>query len=346
MATNLFSAEFFPASGGLRPHPSTVSDSSPPPAPSEPDPLLVGFWRHLVAERNVSPYTSRNYRQAGEEFVEWHRKTHGRPPDWASASREVFRGYLRWLGRARRDARTVALRFSALRTFYRWLQARGVVVASPVQGIALPRRSRPLPRFLSEAQMRDLLAAPLRELERGLHAEPPIGRVERVELLRDHAVLELFYTAGLRVSELCGLRVGQLDLEERVARVRGKGRKEREVPLGRLAIAALEAYWTEVGHPRDPEDAVFRATESGPASLIPRTVQRRLKRYLALAQLDPALTPHKLRHSFATHLLDRGADLRTVQELLGHAQLATTQVYTHVTLERLQKVYRSAHPRA
>lgn len=310
------------------------------------DALLTDFWRHLAAERQVSPHTLRNYQQAGREFLAWHVEVHRQPPEWASLTREHFRGYLRWLGRARLDARTVALRFSALRTFYRWLQVRGVVTVSPVRGVALPRRARKLPRFLSEAQMRDLLAAPLQECHRRGAAEPPATRAEKLEYVRDHAVLEFFYTAGLRISELCTLRVEHLDLVHRLARVHGKGRKEREVPLGRPAVTAVQAYWLAAGHPQAPADAVFWSTAAGPEPLTPRTVQRRLKLYLAAARLDPALSPHKLRHSFATHLLDRGADLRSVQELLGHAQLATTQVYTHVTLERLQKVYRSAHPRA
>jgi len=346
MATNLFSVDFFPAgSVGLR-QAACVPDASQPSSAPVTDAQLEDFWRHLAAERQASPHTLRNYQQAGREFVAWHRQTHGSPPEWAALTREIFRGYLRWLGRSRLNARSVALRFSALRTFYRWLQVRGVVTVSPVRGVLLPRRPRMLPRFLSEAQMRDLLAAPLRELQARLQGDSPPSRAEKLEWVRDHAVFELFYTAGLRISELCDLRVEQLNLIHRVARVFGKGRKEREVPLGRPAVTALQAYWLAAGHPQGARDSVFWGTESGPAPLTPRTVQRRLKLYLAAARLDPALSPHKLRHSFATHLLDRGADLRSVQELLGHAQLATTQVYTHVTLERLQKVYRSAHPRA
>ena len=323
-----------------------MSAAVPPIVAPEPDAELTAFWRHLESERNVSPYTLRNYRQAGREFLAWHQQAYSRSPEWSTVSRDVFRAYLRRLGRLRKDPRSVALRFSAWRTFYRWLQGRGRVTSSPIHGMTLPRKGGKLPRFLSEAQMEELLAAPLHELERRLKSDTPPSAAERLEYLRDHAVLELFYTAGLRISELCSLRMEQLDREQRLARVFGKGRKERELPLGRPALVALEAYWTASPVARGPGDAVFWSTPSGPEPLIPRTLQRRLKTYLAVARLDPALSPHKIRHSFSTHLLSRGADLRSVQELLGHAQLATTQIYTHVSLERLQEVYRSAHPRA
>jgi len=318
----------------LRQAPHVPAVSPPLPAPDL-DVQLVAFWRHLKTERSVSPYTLRNYIQAGQEFFDWHGQTHGRPPEWSTLTREIFRGYLRWLGRSRLDARSVALRFSALRTFYRWLQSRGVVTILPVRGIALPRRTRKLPRFLSEEQMRDLLEAPAAELRRREQSDPPATRAERIEYLRDQAVLELFYTAGLRIGELCSLRVEQLDLAQGTARVHGKGRKERDVPLGQPAVQSVRVYWAAAGHPQAPADPVFWAQERGPTPLTPRTVQRRMKNYLAVARLDPGLSPHKIRHSFATHLLDRGADLRSVQELLGH-----------VSLERLQQVYRSAHPRA
>ena len=162
--------------------------------------------------------------------------------------------------------------------------------------------------------------------------------------MRDAAVLELIYSAGLRVSEVCGLRVDQVDLNGQTLRVLGKGRKERVIPFGGPALAALEAYWRWIGPQQKPSDPVFLGR--GGVPLSPIRVQTRLKRYLAQAGLDPALTPHKLRHSFATHLLEDGADLRAVQELLGHKNLKTTEVYTHVTVERLKAVYAAAHPRA
>jgi integrase/recombinase XerC len=164
--------------------------------------------------------------------------------------------------------------------------------------------------------------------------------------LRDVAVLETIYSCGLRVSELCGLRVDDVDWSEQIVRVRGKGKKERLVPIGRTALMAIQDYWNTFKQPPGGAAPVFFAETKKPAPLRAISVARRLKQFLAIAGLDPGLTPHKLRHSYATHLLDAGADLRSVQELLGHAHLVTTQVYTHVTTERLKKAYDAAHPRA
>jgi integrase/recombinase XerC len=158
--------------------------------------------------------------------------------------------------------------------------------------------------------------------------------------------LEVIYSCGLRVSELCQLRAEDIDWPQQLVRVRGKGKKERLTPVGRPALDGIEAYWKHAGYAPGPEMPVFFANAKRVGPLSPRTVQLRLKKYLRAAGLDPSLTPHKLRHSFATHLLDAGADLRSVQELLGHAHLVTTQVYTHVTTERLKRAYNKAHPRA
>ncbi len=160
------------------------------------------------------------------------------------------------------------------------------------------------------------------------------------------AVLETIYSCGLRVSELCGLRAEDIDWSEQLVRVRGKGKKERLVPIGEPALQAIKNYWHTLKQPPSGEAPVFFAETKRAAPLQPVQLSRRLKRYLIIAGLDPGLTPHKLRHSYATHLLDAGADLRSVQELLGHAHLITTQVYTHVTTERLKKAYDAAHPRA
>jgi integrase/recombinase XerC len=164
--------------------------------------------------------------------------------------------------------------------------------------------------------------------------------------LRDVAVLETIYSCGLRVSELCGLRVKDMDWSEQLVRVRGKGKKERLVPIGKPALEAIESYWSTLKPPPSGESPVFFAETKKNTTLQPVQLSRRLKQYLVIAGLDPGLSPHKLRHSYATHLLDAGADLRSVQELLGHAHLITTQVYTHVTTERLKKAYDAAHPRA
>jgi integrase/recombinase XerC len=164
--------------------------------------------------------------------------------------------------------------------------------------------------------------------------------------LRDTAVLETIYSCGLRVSELCGLRADDLDFREQIVRVRGKGKKERLAPIGEPALGAIQNYWDALREPPVGAQPVFCADTKKRSPLTSIQLARRLKDYLKEAKLDPKLTPHKLRHSYATHLLDAGADLRSVQELLGHAHLITTQVYTHVTTERLKKAYDQAHPRA
>ena len=309
------------------------------------DPLASGFLADLGAVRVASDYTVRNYRQALEEFSEWHRGgAAGAAPDWVALSRDHFRQYLRWLGRKRLGRATVRLRLSALRTFYRHLLQQKAVVEQPVRGLRVPKEERRLPRFLSVPDMERLLQAPLEEHRRLQSAADTDSAPDPTEWLRDAAVLELIYSAGLRVSEVCGLRVDQVDLNGQTLRVLGKGRKERVIPFGGPALAALEAYWRWIGPQQKPSDPVFQGR--GGVPLSPIRVQTRLKRYLAQAGLDPALTPHKLRHSFATHLLEDGADLRAVQELLGHKNLKTTEVYTHVTVERLKAVYAAAHPRA
>jgi integrase/recombinase XerC len=170
--------------------------------------------------------------------------------------------------------------------------------------------------------------------------------VDAVTAARDVAILETIYSCGLRISELCGLRAEDVDEREQLVRVRGKGKKERQVPVGEAALRVIRRYWEAAGFMPLAAEPVFRARADSPKPVTAQTVQKNLKRYLAAAGLDPAITPHKLRHSFATHLLDAGADLRSVQELLGHRHLATTQVYTHVSTERLKKAYESAHPRA
>jgi integrase/recombinase XerC len=201
-----------------------------------------------------------------------------------------------------------------------------------------------LPKFLTPQQMADLLSAPLKLL-------PPAdqtkgGRIKAATICRrDVAILETIYSCGLRISELCGLVAADIDWAERLTRVRGKGKKERLVPIGETALAAIKAYWELLPQAPAGQSPVF-FTSGKPRPASPRDLQLRLKKYLAIAGLDPQLTPHKLRHSYATHLLDAGADLRSVQELLGHAHLATTQVYTHLTTERLKRAYDAAHPRA
>ena len=193
--------------------------------------------------------------------------------------------------------------------------------------------------------MLDLLRSPLKVLD--APKGKSVGRpVSVTACYRDVAILEVIYSCGLRVSELSGLRVADVDGTEQLVRVRGKGKKERLVPISGTALKAVEVYWSLLPDRPTGEMPVFLSETKRRSPLSPLMLARRLKRYLILAGLDPALTPHKLRHSYATHLLDAGADLRSVQELLGHAHLATTQVYTHVSTERLKQAYEQAHPRA
>jgi integrase/recombinase XerC len=237
------------------------------------------------------------------------------------------------------------LRFSALRTFYRFLIRRSHVASSPIKNLSLPKLEKRLPKFLTVQQMTDLLNAPMAALN--APAKKSAGRpVVKSACYRDRAILETIYSCGLRISELCSLNAVDLDWHEGVVRVMGKGRKERLLPIGSQALEAIRAYWALLPAPPVGNTPVFRAESGNGRPLSRRMLQSRLKKYLVLAGLDPGLTPHKLRHSYATHLLDAGADLRSVQELLGHAHLVTTQVYTHLTTERLKRAYDRAHPRA
>ena len=234
------------------------------------------------------------------------------------------------------DRRTLHNHVSGLRTFFKYWMRHGKLTRNPLAGVPLPKLEKRLPKFLSEEQMKLLLGGPQRLLE-----NESIG-VETA--CRDRLAMELLYGGGLRVSELTGLTYGAIDFENGVARVLGKGRKERLCPLGRVALAVLKKFRDEHAQRTTPASRVLVNRDGSPMTV--RAVQLMLKRYLSLAGLPLDLTPHKLRHSYATHLLNAGADLRLVQELLGHAQLATTQVYTHVSVARLKEIYAKAHPRA
>jgi len=321
-------------------------EEAPPPTAEVRDPWVRKFLTHLATDRGASVYTRRNYEQTLVEFCRWHTGEHQAPPVWEKLQRDDFRGYLRYLGRGRLSRATTQLRFSALRSFYRYLMRQGAVESLPIKNLALPKLEKRLPGFLTRQQMLDLLAAPLKTLAESSQKKGAGRPLSPEVALRDVAVLETIYSCGLRVSELCGLRVEDIDWTEQIVRVRGKGRKERLVPIGEPALRAIETYWGAILEPPVGPQPVFRADTQKALPLNRVQLARRLKIYLAIAGLDPKLTPHKLRHSYATHLLDAGADLRSVQELLGHAHLITTQVYTHITTERLKKAYNQAHPRA
>jgi len=309
------------------------------------DPWMEKFFQHLAVDRGASIYTQRNYRQALEEFQRWHTEDRKRPIAWDGLQRDDFRAYLRSLGRHNLGRAAIQLRFSALRTFYKFLIRHGVTAASPIKNLALPKLGRRLPKFLTAQQMVDLLTAPLKLIPGEGTGKPAVGRAG-VICYRDVAILETIYSCGLRISELCGLRAEDIDGGERLVRIRGKGRKERLIPIGEPALNAIDNYWQLLPQVPSGSLPVFFASSAKLRTVSARDLQLRLKKYLAMAGLDPAISPHKLRHSYATHLLDAGADLRSVQELLGHAHLVTTQVYTHLTTERLKKAYNDSHPRA
>jgi site-specific recombinase XerD len=311
--------------------------------PGVSDEHLKRFFQHLAADRGASVYTQRNYRQALLEFHSWHMGERKQPPAWDQLLRDDFRGYLRYLGRQNLGRAAVQLRFCALRTFYKFLIRHGTLSDSPIKNLSLPKLGQRLPKFLTPKQIVDLLEAPLKL---PMNSKNSLQNATGVLPRRDVAILETIYSCGLRISELCGLQAQDIDWAGKLVRVRGKGKKERVVPIGLTALAAIRAYWQLLPYEPGGDSPAFSAKSSSFRAVSARDLQLRLKKYLAIAGLDPQITPHKLRHSYATHLLDAGADLRSVQELLGHAHLVTTQVYTHLTTERLKKAYERAHPRA
>jgi integrase/recombinase XerC len=315
----------------------------PSPPPETGDKAVAEFLTQMEQGRGVSPNTVRNYRQALLEFK-------ATVPDkaWWALKPVDFKTYLYRLAREQKlGPSTVRLRFAALRTFYKQALREGKIKLNPVIDLTLPKLPRRLPVFLNQEQVLSLLDAPRQHWATQEKRQAAGGKkktrrnAQNWEMLRDIAWLELFYSAGLRLSELVNLRRDNIDLRQGTVRVIGKGRKERLCPLGDPAIKAIQAYLDACPH---DGDALFVSNQG--TQLNGRTVQLALKRYLTVAGLDAKLTPHKLRHTFATHLLDHGADLRSVQELLGHSQLTTTQIYTSVSVERLKRVYDDAHPRA
>ena len=301
------------------------------------------FFRFLSNEKDASVYTQRNYQQALNEFEQWYRDTHESPVRWNQLERNDFRLFLRQLGRKELSQAAIRLRFSALNSFYKFLMRRGLVESSPVKDVTLPKPAKRLPQFLTIDQMNALLDAPMRELSA---KDGTKRKVSQLPSLRDRAILETIYSCGLRIGEICRMLAGEIEPDDLVVNVHGKGKKERQVPIGRAAVEAIRLYWERLAKPPTLDEPVFFASEKKRSAIYPRLVQLRLKKYLTICGLDPTLTPHKLRHSYATHMLDAGADLRSVQEMRGHANLTTTQVYTHVTTERIKQAYDEAHPRA
>lgn len=300
---------------------------------------VAAFCAHLKNERRLSRCTLRNYEEALRDFSLWAQETCGFRGDWTRLSRREIRDFIieRQRGNASLSRRTIHNHVSAMRTFFRWLRRRARLENSPLTGVVLPKLPKSLPKFLTEKQIGELLAMPRQAFEDGL--------IDEAKFLRDNAALETLYGGGLRISELCGITLASVDFAAGTVRVLGKGGKTRIVPVGEPATDALRTLKNFLGE-ISPDAPLFRGSGSRRRPLSPATFQRRLKKYLALAGLPMDITPHKLRHSCATHMLDHDADLRLVQEQLGHVNLSTTQIYTHVTLARLKSAYKKAHPRA
>jgi integrase/recombinase XerC len=296
---------------------------------------LEPFLAHLEKERRYSRYTVRNYRQAFEDFWRWLARSGLADRGLDRLGPREMRDFV-IEGQRRFSRRTLHNHASGLRAFCKFWMRRGRLKRNPFTGVPLPRLDRPLPKFLTEKQMVDLLAGPQRLLEN--------ESLDAFTAWRDRLILELLYGGGLRVSELVGLDYGPIDFERGFARVLGKGNKERLCPLGRVAMAVLTKWRNEFARDTSPGAPVV--VNARHDRLPVRQVQLRLKKYLALADLPRDITPHKVRHSYATHLLNAGADLRLVQELLGHVNLTTTQIYTHVSIAHLKDIYQKAHPRA
>ena len=311
--------------------PSGSPDSSQENAPPA-DPQVEAFLEYLEVERNSSPRTLANYHHAlrtfrsdgpgGENF-----------PGWSEFNSGHFRRYLFECMKREWSRATIRLHFAALRSFYKFLTHRRGLATNPLLDVQLPKAEKKLPVVMTLQQVEQLLELPLKA--------PRDQQAPAWMPARDAAVLELFYSTGIRLAELAALNVSDFDFYSETLRVFGKGGKERLCPLGNPAAEAVQRYRGEAKVHVGP---LFISKLK--RRLSSKSIGNLLKKYLALSDIPLKITPHKLRHSFATHLLDNGADLRSVQTLLGHASLSTTQIYTHVSIERMKKAYEQAHPRA
>ena len=297
------------------------------------DRLVPRFLKFLKVERNCSDLTIKSYREDLEILLDYFSDTLGKIPRPSEVSPHDLRNYVAALHDAGYAKSSVSRRLASMRSFFKFAQREGECQQNPAKPLRNPRRERKLPHFLTTDEIKKLLAAP---------------PVKDAMGYRDRAILETMYSAGLRVSELVGINLDDLDLESGLVRVRGKGKKERLAPLGSFAMRALRIWLKHrqpaIGLPKKVGSPVF-LNRFG-KRITTRSIGRMLEKYLKLTGLDLRTSPHTLRHSFATHLLDRGADIRSVQELLGHKSLVTTQIYTHVSTAGLLQVYEAAHPRA
>ena len=310
------------------------------------DPLLQSFARHLKAEVAVSPHTYDAYLQDLAQFA-FNTFNNTAPPfAWGRVDRYAVRAFLVECSRNNAAPSTTRRKLAALRTFYTYLLREEKVKRNPCAGLRGPKLPKKLPEVLTIRQIEQLIASPTDSLVGDRDNAPDTA--ETFSAWRDRALFEFLYSTGARVAEAAAISIRDVDFESGVVRLEGKGRKERLSVLGRSAVNAVlemlkyaEDLFDGVMSPNAP---LFRNQKGG--RITTRSIERQMKHWLDTAGLPATVTPHKLRHSFATHMLEAGADLRSVQELLGHASLSTTQIYTHVTIEHLREIYESAHPRA
>ncbi len=288
---------------------------------------IFDFLNYLKTERNVSPHTVRSYLSDLEQLFDYLGET-----DLASIDHQVLRQFMAHLMKRKVKKSSIARKLSAIRTFFKYLNRQGILTSNPARLVATPRREKRLPSVLTADDAQRLMEAPVPRKTQG-----------RDTVLRDRAVLETLYSTGIRASELIGINQEDIDRHGSLIRIRGKGRKERIVPIGGKALEALDAY--SESSSRNPDSAALFTGSAG-KRLTARTVQRILENYKKKLGLQQMASPHTLRHSFATHLLESGADLRSIQELLGHSSLSTTQRYTHLNLDSLMETYDKAHPKA
>ncbi len=282
---------------------------------------LDKFFTYLEVEKNYSAHTCVNYRIDLEDFIRFLEKT----PVEATAYSDLRR-FLAQLKARHLKPRTLARKLSSLRSFFKFLQREKIIQTNPAKLMVTPKLDKPLPHFLSEEEAIQIIEAP---------------QSSKIASMRDRAIFETLYSTGIRVSELVGLNIEDVDFIGNIIKVMGKGKKERMVPIGDKALDALKEY---IGQRKI--DSEFLFLNKGGTRLSDRSVRNIINKYILQQAMGQHVTPHMFRHSFATHLLNHGADLRSVQELLGHVNLSTTQIYTHLTTDRLKKVYDQAHPRA
>jgi integrase/recombinase XerC len=313
---------------------------------------FIAYLRHV---RNASPSTLRNYKKDLEQFLEYLTPPDTKPLSLTAVDHLMIREFVAYLHDRGLKKSSIGRKVAALRSFFKFCVREGILRDNPARLVATPRLPKRLPAVLTAEEMNNFLDSlasekVLKKGSRGISKAQKDKGASGLSLQRDRAILELLYASGLRVSELTGLNLSDVDVREQTVRVLGKGRKERIVPFGSKALAALEAYWPvrEQWQRKAGSQAAYEAVFLNPSGgrLTTRSVRNIVKKYIRLANVNWDLHPHSLRHAFATHLLADGADLRAIQELLGHASLSTTQRYTHATIEQLMAVYDKTHPRA